>query len=266
MNIAFRPSDDGFLFGDHYIRIVRNFTTEAGTTEDVGFVATDLARALEHSQALRITRLLDPDQKGNHSVATPGGTQSLTVISESGFYRVVLRSDKPQAEPLQQVVSREILPTLRKTGSYQVQPAPQPPAVAGQNTDIAATYFLVADRLGALGVKPGIATAAALSSIQKGTGLVMDEMMRSLPPIDTDVPSLTPTALGKTIGISARAVNKKLAKAGLQWWTKKQEWQLTEAGQKYGAAFPYSRNNHTGFQIRWVPDVVDLISDQPALS
>lgn len=43
---------------------------------------------------------LDGDQKGVARTDTPGGTQSLTVISESGFYDVVLRSDKPQGKPL----------------------------------------------------------------------------------------------------------------------------------------------------------------------
>ena len=45
-------------------------------------------------------RLLDPDQKGPHLVGTPGGLQSLTVISESGFYEVVVRNDEPQDKQL----------------------------------------------------------------------------------------------------------------------------------------------------------------------
>lgn len=55
--------------------------TEAGTTEDIGFVATDLAKALEHRDAATAVRGLDSDQKGTHQVRTPGGTQSLTVVS-----------------------------------------------------------------------------------------------------------------------------------------------------------------------------------------
>ena len=47
--------------------------------------------------------------------------QSLTVVSESGFYDVVVRSSKPQGKELRGLVTREILPALRKTGSYQVR-------------------------------------------------------------------------------------------------------------------------------------------------
>ncbi len=43
---------------------------------------------------------------------TPGGTQALTVISESGFYDVVVRSDKPQGKALRSLVTREVLPQL----------------------------------------------------------------------------------------------------------------------------------------------------------
>jgi anti-repressor protein len=88
-------SESGFWFGTHYIRLVRDFTTEAGTAEDIGFVATDLAKALEHTNSRTMVSALDPDQKGVSQVYTPGGLQSLTVISESGFYDVVVRSDKP---------------------------------------------------------------------------------------------------------------------------------------------------------------------------
>jgi hypothetical protein len=105
-------SEWGFWFGTHYIRLVRGFTTEAGTTEDIGFVATDLAKALEIQRTNDLTSRLDTDQKGTDQIRTPGGLQSLTVISESGFYDVVVRSDKPQGKALRNLVTREILPQL----------------------------------------------------------------------------------------------------------------------------------------------------------
>lgn len=125
-SIAFQPNDSSFLFGDHRIRLVRDFTTEAGTVEEIGFVATDLAKALEIANASQMAGRLDPDQKGVCQTETPGGTQSLTVVSESGFYDVVVRSDKPQGKALRAVVTREILPAIRKTGRYA--PAAAAPA------------------------------------------------------------------------------------------------------------------------------------------
>ena len=256
----FKATDPGFYFGDHYIRIVRDFITEAGTAEDIGFVASDLAKALDMREARDLTRILAEDQKGPHIVRTPGGDQSMTVVSESGFYEGVILSRKPEGKALRGLVTREILPTLRKTGGYQVQPAAAPP-ILGRAQEVSAIYLMMAEELKKVGVKPGIAVASAFSSIQQETGISTAGMMKSLPPIDTDAPQLNPSQLGEILGLSAKAVNKRLEAAGLQWWTGKGVWQLTEKGQKYGGAFPYSKNNHTGFQIRWVRDVSKVIKD-----
>ena len=126
MNIVVHKGAEGFWFGLHFIRLVRDFTTEAGTAEEIGFVAADLAKALERGDGGQVTRALDPDQKGLHLVQTLGGAQSLAVISESGFYDVVVRSDKPEGKVLRNLVTREILPQIRKTGGYQAQPAISP--------------------------------------------------------------------------------------------------------------------------------------------
>ena len=260
MSALFKATDPGFYFGDHYIRIVRDFITEAGTAEDIGFVASDLAKALDMREARDLTRILAEDQKGPHIVRTPGGDQSMTVVSESGFYEGVILSRKPEGKALRGLVTREILPTLRKTGGYQVQPAAAPP-ILGRAQEVSAIYLMMAEELKKVGVKPGIAVASAFSSIQQETGISTAGMMKSLPPIDTDAPQLNPSQLGEILGLSAKAVNKRLEAAGLQWWTGKGVWQLTEKGQKYGGAFPYSKNNHTGFQIRWVRDVSKVIKD-----
>jgi prophage antirepressor-like protein len=42
----------------------------------------------------------------------------LSVVSESGLYKLVMRSDKPQARPFQDWVTREVLPAIRKHGAY----------------------------------------------------------------------------------------------------------------------------------------------------
>ena len=260
MNALFKATDPGFYFGDHYIRIVRDFTTDAGTAEDIGFIAKDVASALGIDATKDFTRILADDQKGGRIVPTPGGDQSMTVVSESGFYEGVILSRKPEGKALRGLVTREILPTLRKTGGYQVQPAAAPPLL-GRAQEVSAIYLMMAEELKKVGVKPGIAVASAFSSIQQETGISTAGMMKSLPPIDTDAPQLNPSQLGEILGLSAKAVNKRLEAAGLQWWTGKGVWQLTEKGQKYGGAFPYSKNNHTGFQIRWVRDVSKVIKD-----
>lgn len=56
---------------------------------------------------------------------TLGGNQEMAIISESGLYRLVLTSRKPQAEPFQDWVVQVVLTDIRKTGSYSVQSPPQ---------------------------------------------------------------------------------------------------------------------------------------------
>lgn len=65
---------------------------------------------------------LDADEKGVVSTDTLGGKQGISVVNESGLYALVLRSRKPQARKFAKWVTSEVLPSIRKTGSYQVQP------------------------------------------------------------------------------------------------------------------------------------------------
>ncbi|WP_338419872.1 BRO-N domain-containing protein, partial [Xylella fastidiosa] len=56
--------------------------------------------------------------RGVESVSTPSGQQEVIVISEPGLYFFLGRSDKPKALPFQKWLAGEVLPSIRKTGSY----------------------------------------------------------------------------------------------------------------------------------------------------
>ena len=63
-------------------------------------------------------------------MSTLGGIQKMLTFTEQGFYFFVNRSDKPKALPLQKWVAGDVLPSIRKTGSYSLpgaQPAPERP-------------------------------------------------------------------------------------------------------------------------------------------
>lgn len=53
---------------------------------------------------------------------TDGGMQSLTFINEGNLYRLIVKSRKPEAEAFEQWVMEEVLPAIRKTGSYTAKP------------------------------------------------------------------------------------------------------------------------------------------------
>lgn len=85
------------------------------------FVLSDVCKVLEISNSRNISSRLEPDEKGVTLVDTLGGAQQMTIINESGLYTVILRSDKPQAKPFRKWVTSEVLPSIRKHGSYSVQ-------------------------------------------------------------------------------------------------------------------------------------------------
>lgn len=58
-------------------------------------------------------RKVKPSQKGTHLMSTPGGEQEVSIISEAGIYRVIMRSRKKEAEDFQDWVY-DVLKTLRK--------------------------------------------------------------------------------------------------------------------------------------------------------
>lgn len=82
------------------------------------FVAVDVCRALDMGNNRQVVKRLADDEKGVIKMDTLGGKQNLIIINESGLYRLILRSNKPEAESFQRWVTHDILPTIRKTGSY----------------------------------------------------------------------------------------------------------------------------------------------------
>jgi prophage antirepressor-like protein len=84
------------------------------------FVAADICTALELNNTSMAVAGLDDDERGVSSVDTRGGPQSATVISESGLYSLVLRSRKPEAKQFKRWITHDVLPAIRKTGSYGV--------------------------------------------------------------------------------------------------------------------------------------------------
>lgn len=80
------------------------------------FVAADVCRILEHSNPTIAMNSLEDFEKAKLNLGLQGGDTN--IISESGFYTLVLRSRKPIAKPFRIWVTSDVLPTIRKTGKY----------------------------------------------------------------------------------------------------------------------------------------------------
>ena len=86
------------------------------------FVLADVCKVLELSTPARVAERLEKDEVSQtHTIDRMGREQKTTIINESGLYTVILRSDKPQAKPFRKWVTSEVLPSIRKHGSYSVQ-------------------------------------------------------------------------------------------------------------------------------------------------
>ncbi|MGY0301497.1 Bro-N domain-containing protein [Xylella fastidiosa subsp. multiplex] len=103
-----------FNFHSHAVRIVMR-------DGNPWFVATDVCTALGYRNPSKaLGDHLDSDERTTINVPTPNATLGVptNIISESGLYALILRSRKPEARKFAKWVTSEVLPSIRKTGSY----------------------------------------------------------------------------------------------------------------------------------------------------
>ena len=99
------------------------------------FVGKDVATALGYSKSRNaLATHVDAEDKKDALIQGPlGGTQKMTIINESGLYSLILSSKLPQAKAFKRWVTSEVLPSIRKTGRYELPQ--QIPALAMLNED-----------------------------------------------------------------------------------------------------------------------------------
>lgn len=87
------------------------------------FVLRDICDILELTTPSRVAERLPSKGVSKTHTLTSGGSQQVTIINEPNMYRVVLRSNSPAANPFEAWVTEQVLPSIRKTGSYNTTPA-----------------------------------------------------------------------------------------------------------------------------------------------
>jgi len=120
--VATNPSVLTFDFGQNQVRVMLD---EQGRP---WFVAKDVCDTLGIKNIRQNMSDLDENEKGVFNVYTPGGTQRMTEVNESGLYALVFKSRKPEAKQFQKWITSEVLPQIRKTGSYQTPSTGRPEA------------------------------------------------------------------------------------------------------------------------------------------
>ena len=97
------------------------------------WVASDLCAVLGLRNPTMSLRKLDADQVALNQIEGLRGDGMANIVSESGMWTLVLRSDKPQAKRIRRWLTDEVLPQLRRTGSYSLAPS-TPAAAIAQST------------------------------------------------------------------------------------------------------------------------------------
>ncbi len=123
-----------FSFKDQELRVVQS-------EETPWWVASDVCKVLDIVDTETALRRLDDDEKGTYSVRTPGGPQKMLCVNESGIYHLIFTSRKKEAKAFRRWVTNEVLPSIRKTGSYSV------PRKELSNSEIAANPELALQTL-----------------------------------------------------------------------------------------------------------------------
>lgn len=110
-----------FNFESHELRVF-------GDPSDPLFVLVDVCQCLDIGNPRQVAARLDDDEKNTVILndGTPGNPEK-TVVTEPGLYSVILSCRKPQAKPFKRWVTHEVLPTIRKTGSYSLHPEKNKP-------------------------------------------------------------------------------------------------------------------------------------------
>lgn len=104
-----------FQFGFSDVRVVL-------VDSEPWLIAGDVCDVLGLGNVSKACERLDEDEKGITSSDTLGGNQDVLIISESGFYRLVMTSRKPEVRKFQKWVTSVVIPSIRKTGSYSIAP------------------------------------------------------------------------------------------------------------------------------------------------
>ena len=94
----------------------------AGTSDEPLFCLLDVCKVLDLGNTSQVKSRLTDDVITNEVISDSiGRQQEMMFVNEDGLYDVILDSRKPQAKLFRKWVTKEVLPSIRKTGSYSIE-------------------------------------------------------------------------------------------------------------------------------------------------
>lgn len=181
----------------------------AGTPDNPLFCLADLCRVLE----LRVDGVTPRLKRDGYNrigvIDSLGREQQAIFVNEQNLYKVIMRSDKPQAEPFQDWVCGEVLPTIRKTGGY-ITTAPEM-----SDADILAKAMIVAQNT----IANRNARIKQLENENAGQKQMIAQMQKGNDYLNIILQSkgtLATTQIAADYGMTAVRFNKKLNEMRIQ--------------------------------------------------
>ena len=217
---------------------------------DPWFVAADVCKCLDHSNPSVVIAGLDEDERAKESLGRQGETN---IISESGLYTLVIRSNKPEAKDFRRWVTHEVLPSIRKTGEYVIEkPQTLPPTALErlQMADLILSKHYEGNQLVLALDKVHVRLTGESVLKITGTELVAPQQQQLY----------TPTELGKSTTpiLSAIKVNKILSQLGWQIKTAV-GWEAVGPGLPHAVYLDTGKAHSDGTpirQLKWTADAI----------
>ena len=172
------------------------------------FVGKDVAEILGYTNPRKaISDHVDEEDKGVTKCDTLGGVQELTIINESGLYSLILSSKLPAAKKFKRWVTSEVLPSIRKTGSYTAKHAKPDDAMQSKRLEVMErnARTRAANLLLKIAERTNIPEYKAVCNA-KAAEMVAGEMILPLPVAERKTYSAT--EIGAMFGVSANKIGK----------------------------------------------------------
>ena len=229
------------------------------------FCVRDVAECLELANVTHVQRLVEESEITSVVIYDSiGRSRETPFINESGLYRVLFRSDSQLAKPFQDWLAKEVLPSIRKNGSYGATRSPIP-AGADEAVRLLPTFIAAAK---ACGLSDNQAQLAADNAIKKLTNNTIKPLeLMGIQLIEEKKELIfTPTQLAVELNSaefsSAKKVNILLAARGFQRRTEA-GWEPTELGKKHAELLATGKNHSSGapvLQLKWRSSILDLLA------
>lgn len=224
------------------------------------FVGKDICDALGYANDSDAMKRHCKGVVKRYPLQTAGGMQEVRVLAEPDVMRLMVNSTLPAAESFERLVFEDILPTIRKTGSYTA-PAATPPAPTF--TDAFKLVPLVVRAARALGLDKNAAAISANQAVTKLTGTNVLKLLghQHIEAENQTAMFFTPTELGERLGISGRKFNMLLAEAGLQA-KKGEHWVPLTTAEAFCRIMDTGKRHGDGTmiqQIKWADNVLAIL-------